>query len=191
MRNSRLPAALALLLAAGSAAAHPGHETAGFFSGVAHPLGGVDHLLAMLAVGFYAARQAGAARWALPGGFLLAMLAGAGLAAAGWVLPGVEAGIAASVLVFGLLIAFVARLPLAAALPLVAAFAVCHGYAHWAEMGAGSLAAYALGFTVATGLLEGAGYLLARWLPETPGAVVLHRVVGGLIAGVGLVLPGG
>jgi urease accessory protein len=191
MRNPRLPAALALLLAAGSAAAHPGHEAAGFFSGVVHPLGGLDHLLAMLAVGFYAARQAGAARWALPGGFLLAMLAGAGLAAAGWVLPGVEAGIATSVLILGLLIAFVARLPLAAALPLVAAFAACHGYAHRAEMEAGSLAAYALGFTVATGLLHGAGYLLARWLPETPGAVVLHRAVGGLITGAGLVLVGG
>jgi urease accessory protein len=188
MRNPRLPLALSLLLAAGSAAAHPGHESAGFFSGFAHPLGGADHLLAMLAIGFYAARQAGAARWALPAGFLGALLVGAGMGAAGLALLGVEAGIAASVLILGLLIASLARLPLALSLPLVVAFALCHGQAHGAEMGAGSLATYAAGFTLATGLLHAAGYLLARWRPEGAWARAWHRMVGGLIAAAGAVL---
>ena len=194
MRQSRFSVALALLLTAGTAAAHPGHDASGFFSGVAHPLGGTDHLLAMLAVGLHAARQAGRARWALPAGFMLAMLAGASLGAvlapAGLTPPGLEQGIAASVLVMGLLIASLTPLPLALTLPLVGAFALTHGFAHGAEMGAGSLFAYAAGFTLATGLLHGAGYLLACWLPESPWAQWLRRIVGGLIAGAGLILLG-
>ena len=89
-----------------AALAHPGHESASFLSGFNHPLGGLDHLLAMLAVGLYAAQQAGRARWSLPAGFVLAMLLGAALGASGIRLPAVEAGIAASVLVLGLLLAF-------------------------------------------------------------------------------------
>ncbi len=188
--KSRFALAAILAAASGAALAHPGHETAGFLSGFAHPLGGLDHLLAMLAVGLYAARQPGAARWMLPAGFVLAMLAGAGLGALGVALPAVEAGIAASVLVFGLLIAFAARLPLAASLPLVAAFALFHGHAHHAEMGSASLAAYALGFALATMLLHGTGYLIARWMPETPVAQGIRRALGALVAGTGAVLLG-
>lgn len=190
MRTPRFPIALALTLAAGSAVAHPGHEAAGFVAGFAHPLGGVDHLLAMLAVGLYAARQDGAGRWAVPASFLLAMLAGAALAAAGLPLPGVEAGIAVSLLVLGLLVGALARLPVASSAALVASFALFHGHAHGAEMGAGGIASYAAGFLLATGLLHGAGYGLARWLPETSGAALLRRVVGGLIAGAGVFLLG-
>lgn len=190
MRHSRFSAALPLLLVAGSAAAHPGHGAAGFLAGVVHPLGGADHLLAMLAVGLYAARQVGAARWALPAGFLVAMVVGAGLAPAGMMLPGVELGIAASVLVLGLLIATLARRPLVLILPLVAVFALFHGYAHGTEAGASSFPSYAAGFTLATGLLHGTGYLLARWLPERAWARALRRVVGGVIAGAGVVLLG-
>ena len=190
MRHPHLLPALALLLAAGSAAAHPGHDSAGFVSGFAHPLGGLDHFLAMLAVGLYAARQAGAARWVLPAGFMLTMLFGAVLVAR-VPLPGVEAGIAGSVLVLGLLICSLVRLPLMLTLPLVAAFALCHGYAHGAEMGTGSLLTYAAGFVLATGLLHGAGYLLGRWLPESRWASLLRRAVGGFIAGAGLVMLGG
>ena len=123
MKIHRLMATLALAAASGTALAHPGHDAASFASGFAHPFGGLDHLLAMFAVGLYAARQSGAARWALPAGFVAAMLAGAGVSAAGLVLPAVESGIALSVLVFGLLIAFAARLPLPASLSLVAGFA--------------------------------------------------------------------
>lgn len=181
-RHTLLFPAFAAMLAVGTAHAHPGHETASFFSGFGHPLGGLDHLLAMLAVGLFAARQRGTARWALPAAFVLAMLAGAGLSAVGLDLPAVEAGIAASVLVFGLLIAFMVRLPLAVSLPLVGAFALFHGHAHHAEMGEGTLAAYALGFALATALLHGLGYALARWAPDTPPAMLVKRCVGGVIA---------
>jgi urease accessory protein len=181
---------LAGVTASGAALAHPGHEAVSFHSGFSHPLGGVDHLLAMLAVGVYAARQTGTARWMLPAGFVLAMLAGAGLGATGLALPAVEAGIAASVLVFGLLIAFAARLPLAISLPLLAVFALFHGHAHHAEMGSASLATYAAGFALATALLHAAGYVVARWVPETRFAQGLKRAAGALIAGAGVLLLG-
>ncbi len=190
MNIARLATAAGLALWAGAAAAHPGHESASFFSGITHPPGGADHLLAMLAVGLYAARQAGRQRWALPASFVLAMLAGAGLGALGIMLPAVEAGIAASVLVLGLLIAFAARLPVAAALPLVAGFALFHGHAHHAEMGEGTLAAYAAGFALATAALHAAGYLVGRWLPQSLWAQRLQRAAGALIAGAGAVFLG-
>lgn len=182
--------AVALATVSGAALAHPGHEGASFFSGFAHPFGGVDHLLAMLAVGLYAARQPGATRWMLPAGFVLAMLAGAGLGALDFALPAVEAGIAASVLVLGLLIALAARLPVAASLPLVAAFALFHGHAHHAEMEGASLATYVLGFALATALLHGAGYALTRWTPQTLLGDRVHRAAGAAIAGTGALLLG-
>jgi len=185
MKTRSALAAVVLATASGAALAHPGHESASFFTGFTHPLGGLDHLLAMLAVGLYAARQPGATRWMLPAGFVLAMLAGAGLGAIGVALPAVEAGIAASMLVFGLLIALAARLPLTVSLPLVAAFALFHGHAHHAEMDGASLVTYAAGFALATALLHGAGYAIARWMPETRVGNAIKRVAGLLVAGVG------
>ena len=185
MKTRSALAAVVLATASGAALAHPGHESASFFTGFTHPLGGLDHLLAMLAVGLYAARQPGTTRWMLPAGFVLAMLAGAGLGAIGVALPAVEAGIAASMLVFGLLIALAARLPLTVSLPLVAAFALFHGHAHHAEMGGASLVTYAAGFALATALLHGAGYAIARWMPETRVGNAIKRVAGLLVAGVG------
>ncbi|MBN8441918.1 HupE/UreJ family protein [Thauera sp. UPWRP] len=190
MKIHRMIAAAFLAAASGAALAHPGHETASFATGFAHPFGGLDHLLAMFAVGLYAARQPGPARWALPGGFVLAMLAGAGLGAAGVALPAVESGIALSVLGLGLLIAFAARLPLAASLPMVATFALMHGFAHHAEMGGAALATYAAGFALATAALHGCGYLLARWMPGSTLAQGVKRAVGAGIAGVGVALLG-
>ncbi|MBR0568876.1 HupE/UreJ family protein [Azoarcus sp. L1K30] len=190
MSAYRFLAALALFVFAGAASAHTGHGTTGFSAGFAHPFSGIDHLLAMLAVGVYAAQQQGAVRWALPAGFVAAMLGGAALGAAGMQLPLVETGISVSVLVLGLLIAFVVRLPLAAALPLVAAFAVFHGFAHHAEKGSASMLVFAAGFAAATASLHGAGYVLAKWVPETRFAMMCKRVVGTLIAASGLVLLG-
>lgn len=184
-------AALALLFAATSVCAHPGHEAASFAAGFAHPLAGLDHVLAMLAVGLYAATRVGTMRWALPAAFVVAMLGGAGIGAAGLALPAVEAGIAASVLVLGLLIAFMVRLPLAAALPLVALFALLHGHAHHAEMGSSALATYAAGFASASAMLHGIGLIVARWLPATPLARWGKRTLGALIAGTGVILLGG
>lgn len=182
----RLFSALPLALFAGTALAHPGHESAGFFSGFGHPIGGADHLLAMLAVGLLAARQAGRSRWALPVSFVVAMLAGAGLGALGVTLPAVETGIAVSVLVLGLLIALVVKLPLNAAVPMVAVFAVFHGHAHFTEMGHGAVWLYAAGFAVATALLHAMGYALARSLPDSGHAGVVRRALGALIAMVGV-----
>lgn len=190
MNIERLFAAAALAAASGTALAHPGHEVASFATGFAHPFGGLDHLLAMFAVGLYAARQPGAPHWALPGSFVLAMLAGAGLGAAGMALPVVEPGIALSVLVLGLMIALAARLPLAASLPMVAAFAIFHGFAHHAEMGRAALATYVAGFALATAVLHAAGYLLARWMPETVLAQRIKRALGAVIAGFGVVMLG-
>lgn len=182
--------ALVFALAAAPALAHPDHGAASLASGLAHPLGGLDHLLAMLAVGLFAARQPGDARWMLPTGFVLAMLAGAALSAAGIALPAVEAAIATSVLVLGVLIARLASLPLTAALPLVATFALFHGHAHHAEMGAGPALAYTLGFALATAALHLAGLGLARLLPDTRAGRLALRVGGGAIAGAGVVLLG-
>lgn len=192
MKYNRLALAALLTLSAGSAFAHVGeHGQASFFSGFGHPLGGLDHLLAMLAVGLFAARQVGASRLAVPLGFVVAMLVGAGLSALGVALPVVEAGIAASVLVFGLLIAFLVRLPTAVALPLVGAFALFHGHAHHAEMGDGSVLAYVVGFAIATALLHAAGFVVARWVPDSRTGLIAKRVTGAGIAGAGAVLLGG
>lgn len=182
---------LGLTLLAGSAAAHVGdHANASFFSGFGHPLGGMDHLLAMLAVGLFAVRQSGVARYALPASFVLAMLAGAGLSALGIALPAVESGIAVSVLVLGLLIAFLARLPIQLSLPLVAAFALFHGYAHHVEIGEASLLTYVAGFALATALLHVAGFLIGRWMPETQLGQRVQRVMGAGIAAAGALFIG-
>lgn len=188
-RNTLL--GLGLTLLAGSSAAHVGdHANASFFSGFGHPLGGMDHLLAMLAVGLFAVRQSGVARYALPASFVLAMLAGAGLSALGIALPAVESGIAVSVLVLGLLIAFLARLPIQLSLPLVAAFALFHGYAHHVEIGEASLLTYVAGFVLATALLHLAGFLIGRWMPETRVGQIVQRVMGAGIATAGALFVG-
>lgn len=188
MTTRTILTALPLTLFAGAALAHPGHESASFFSGLGHPLGGLDHLLAMVAVGLLAARQAGRARWVLPVAFVLAMLGGAGLSALGVALPAVEAGIAASVLVLGVLIAFVVRLPLAAVAAMVAVFATFHGQAHFAEMGGASVQAYSIGFILATAALHMTGYLVGRKLPETGSSGIVRRALGGLVAATGAVM---
>ncbi|MCZ4305634.1 HupE/UreJ family protein [Zoogloeaceae bacterium G21618-S1] len=190
MATSRVLLALVLAGAAGSAMAHGGHAGGHFTAGLAHPFGGVDHLLAMLAVGVYATRQSGRARWGLPLGFVVAMLFGAGLAALGVALPAVEGGIGVSVLVMGLLIALAVKLPASVALPVVGVFALFHGYAHVAEMGSASLLNYVGGFVVATALLHGAGYALGCWMPASRAAMGVKRGLGVVMAGVGLVLLG-
>lgn len=148
-----------LLLAPGAALAHPGHgEAVGFAQGFAHPVGGLDHVLAMVAVGVIAGIRGGPARLVLPGAFLAMMAAGAGLGAAGFGLSFAEAGIALSIVAFGLAILFGLRLPLPGLVALVGAFAVFHGYAHGTEMpetASGLL--YGLGFLAGTALLHAAG----------------------------------
>jgi urease accessory protein len=140
---------LALLLAS-PAAAHVGlsHVT-GFMAGVAHPLSGLDHICAMVAVGLWAKQQGGKAQYILPLAFVAAMLFGSFLP-----MPGIEQGIAASVLVLGLLVACAVRLPVEASAGLVGLFALFHGAAHGLE-GHGSQ--FGVGFTLSTIALHAVG----------------------------------
>jgi urease accessory protein len=156
-----LAAAVVMALPA-TALAHTGHmEPGGFLHGFAHPLGGADHLLAMIAVGLWAAQIGGRALWALPLAFVGTMILGGLYGMAGLPLPSVELGILGSVLVLGGLIALQPRLPVAACAAIVALFAVFHGFAHGVEMPeAASPQAYGLGFALATALLHGAGIAL-------------------------------
>jgi len=181
---------VAALLAASSAAqAHTfGAAGAGFAAGLIHPFGGIDHLLAMLAIGFWAAQQGGRSRWVLPGAFLAAMASGAALALAGVALPAVEAGVAASVLVLGLLVAAAARPSLAMAATLTALFAVLHGHAHGGELPmAASPWLYGLGFVVATAALVGLGTAVAG-ASRVAGRAWVARGAGAGVAAAGLAL---
>ena len=133
-------------------------EEASWFAGFMHPLLGLDHLLAMLAVGLWAAQPGGNRLWQLPIAFLSMMILGALLGKTGFTLPLVEAGIASSLLVLGLLLAFAIRLTIVPSMLMVGLFAVFHGYAHGAEMPQTlALIDYTLGFMLATGCLTWIG----------------------------------
>jgi urease accessory protein len=173
--------ALALFISPAVAFAHAGHDHSGLMAGLAHPLFGLDHLLAMLAVGLWAAQQSGAARWALPLAFVASMLFGGLLGFNGLQIPLMETGIAASVLAFGLLVAVAMRLPLLIALGMTALFALTHGVAHGLELPAlTSPWGYAAGFVAATAALHASGYALVRLLPQA--AAPLVRVLGAISA---------
>lgn len=168
--------------------AHPGHGNSSCFAaGFFHPLTGIDHILAMFAVGLCAAEMGRRALWLLPVTFLSLMLGGALLGASGGHLPLVEQGIAASVLVLGLLLTIKQR-QLLLTTALVAIFAVFHGYAHGSEMQAGlSLTAYAGGFFIATALLHATGIVASVGLKRAP-STIYRRLSGAAIAMSGLVL---
>ena len=181
----------AAFLAPLTALAHPGHDGSefswDFSAGFAHPFTGFDHLLAMVAVGLWAAQLGGRARWLVPSAFIAAMVAGAALSHAGIAFSGVEQLIAASVLVLGILIATAVRLPLAACLALAGSFALFHGFAHGAEMPAIAAAfQYGCGFVAATALLHAAGLAIGLWGSRLPGHVT--RFAGLAIAACGIAL---
>jgi urease accessory protein len=168
MRNifTRCCIALMSMSFCGIASAHPGHG-AGLLAGIAHPLLGFDHLLAMVAVGVWAFQLGGRARWMVPVSFVTLMAAASAIGMAGIALPMVESGIAMSVLMLGLLIAFSVRVMPMFAAAIVALFAIFHGYAHGAEMnGFGSAWQYAIGFTLATAALHGVGLMLGAGLDK-------------------------
>ncbi|MBG6559803.1 HupE/UreJ family protein [Pseudomonas aeruginosa] len=185
MKLPKLLAALALLAAPALAFAHPGHGEHGLVAGLAHPLTGLDHLLAMFAVGLWAAQQQGAARLALPCTFVGTMLVGGLLGFEGLQLPFMETGIAASVLALGLCVALAVRPPLPLAMAATALFALAHGVAHGLELpDLSSPWLYALGFVAATAALHAAGYALVRFLPQA--AAPLVRLAGLASAGAGV-----
>lgn len=187
-----LPAALALLPQA--SLAHPGHA-AGLaqdvlIQGFLHPLSGADHILAMTAVGLLAALRGGRALWALPLAFLSLMAAGGALGMTGAALPFVETGIALSIVAFGLAASVVRRVPLAALVGMVGAFAVLHGYAHGAEMPeTASGLAYGLGFLAGTAGLHAAGLGIGLLVARTGRGA--GPLAGGALALSGLVLLAG
>ncbi|MEO3429250.1 HupE/UreJ family protein [Pelagibius sp. CAU 1746] len=156
------------LLVTSAAEAHTGIGAAsGLAHGFLHPVGGLDHILAMVGVGLLGFVIGGRAFWLVPAAFVVMMALGGVLGLAGAGLPFVEAGIALSVIVIGAALAFGSGVPLALAMALAGGFAVFHGHAHGAEMPlAASGLAYGFGFLAATALLHaagaGAGYALGK-----------------------------
>src|SRR5215471_4468776 len=134
--------ALALAIIATPAFAHTGHgDTAGFFHGFVHPLGGLDHILVMVAVGLLAYQLGGRALWLVPSAFVLAMGFGGLLGATHASLPYAEVAIAVSIIVVGTAIAFGIKAPTALVAAVVGLFAIFHGYVHGIEMPAAASAA--------------------------------------------------
>jgi len=179
---SRLVVALAALALAQPVFAHEQAGVAGgLFSGLLHPLSGMDHLIAMVAVGIWGAQLGAPAIWVLPITFPLVMALGGVLGVLRIPLPMPEAVIALSALVLGAAVAMRLRLPFAAAAVVVAVFAIFHGHAHGAELpGSANPLAYGVGFVVATGLLHLCGI--------TIGTLTRWPAGGRLIQGLGMVI---
>ena len=186
----RIGTATVLAALATPAFAHTGTEPHihGFVAGLIHPLGGLDHLLAMIAVGIWSSLATGNAIgrrvWIVPANFVAAMLVGAGLAQSGVALPGAETAIAASVVMLGALIAAGVSLPIGIGAALVASFAVFHGYAHGLEA-TGPVSGYMAGFALTTAFLHATGIVLGRTIAAAP---LGSRVFGAGIAACGAYL---
>jgi urease accessory protein len=187
--------AAAFILAPAVALAHPGHgDASGLMHGFTHPITGMDHVLAMVAVGVLAARHGGRALWLVPLSFVGLMVVGGVLGMAGIAAPFAELGVALSVVIFGLAVAFPFRLHRLAAMTLVGFFALFHGHVHGAEMPAAASALYyTMGFIASTTLLQAAGVGLGLLFgPKT--RVLGHRVVqagGGAMAVFGAAILAG
>jgi urease accessory protein len=181
-----------LLIFTQTAAAHEtAGVTGGLISGFLHPLFGLDHLVAMVAVGLWGAFLGAPAIWALPIVFPLVMALGGAFGVIGLPLPYVEIGIAGSAVILGLMVAFAARPPIWIAALIVGAFAIFHGHAHGAELPeAADPLVYSIGFVVSTGLLHLAGIVLGlllswpvgAWLVRTGGAAIAATGVFFLVA---------
>lgn len=188
----RALASLAFIALPTAAFAHAGHgDTAGLLAGLLHPVGGIDHILAMVAVGVFAFVLGGRALFLVPLAFVAMMAAGFLLGASGIDMPFVELGIALSSIVIGAAAAWGKPMPVAAAMALVGAFAIFHGHAHGAEMPAGAAGfEYALGFLIATAMLHLAGIGAAAGVAKLAARFgrPAARVAGGLFAlgGVGV-----
>jgi len=195
MRSRFKVSGLAMLLVPamlGTADAHPGHrDVHGFVQGLVHPVSGVDHILAMVMVGVFAAQLGGRAIWLVPASFVAVMLLGGVLGVAGLHVPFLEFGIALSVLVLGSIVAFRLSAAVPAAMALVGCFALFHGFAHGAEIPetVGGLD-YGLGFVAATVLLHAAGVGFGLGTGWTKAGRMLVRAAGALAAIVGLALIG-
>jgi len=187
-----LTIAAALLLIPTAAFAHPAIGNAhGFVQGLAHPLGGLDHILAMVAVGVFAWQLGGRSLWAVPATFVLVMALGGILGITGIGIPGIEIGIAASVIVLGTIVALRVKASVAVAMAVVALFAIFHGHAHGTEMPlAAASVPYAVGFMLATALLHLAGIALGFAIGRAGDSYgrLGYRFAGGLVALAGVAI---
>ena len=162
--------------------AHSGGAIGGLTSGLLHPITGLDHVVAMVAVGLWGGILGGGAIWQLPVIFPLVMALAGALGALGVPLPGIETGIAVSGIVLGLMVLLMVRPPIAVAAAIVGAFAIFHGHAHGTELPqAANPLTYALGFVVATGTLHLCGIGLGQ-LMRWPAGKLAVRAMGGVIA---------
>jgi urease accessory protein len=184
---ARLALVSALLVIAAPALAHAQRgQAAGFLTGVLHPISGLDHVVAMIAVGLWGAQLGRPAIWVLPVTFPLVMAFGGFLGLIGVPLPGIEIGIALSAVMLGLAVALAWRPPLAVAAVIVGFFAIFHGHAHGTELPPEqSGLTYSLGFVMATGCLHACGIaigLVHRW----PAGRAALRGMGALVAAAGV-----
>jgi urease accessory protein len=172
---------LSLICPAAASAHTRGGEALGFISGIQHPVSGLDHVLAMFAVGLWGAQLGAPAVWLLPGTFPLVMALGGSLGLMGVTVPGIEVGIALSAIALGLAVLWEARPQLWVAALLIGCFAIFHGHAHGTELPPGADGMlYSLGFVIATGTLHATGIgvgLVHRW----PAGRIALRAAGALI----------
>jgi urease accessory protein len=185
-------AALACALTTSTAFAHPHHGVSpheGFGAGFAHPWLGIDHLLAMIAVGLLGAQMGGRALWVLPCSFLAMMSLGGAIAMSGRDLLFVQPGIALSVIALGAALAIGRKYPLLASAAVIGAFGLLHGHAHGTELaGMASAALYAAGFVSATALLHFGGVAGGLWLVRNRPWATALRLSGVAISCVGMLL---
>jgi urease accessory protein len=189
MKKQILIIATALGASAAPAFAHISPtEHGSLMAGLSHPLLGADHVLAMIAVGLWAAQIGGRSLWTVPAAFVATMALGFALAVAGAPLPFVEPAILASVVVLGLVVATAARLGGTAAAAVVGVFALFHGHAHGGELGAADAWSFAAGFMIATALLHIVGLGLGFGLARLSRKDAVARVLGGVTALAGAAL---
>ena len=184
MKKTPALAILAILAATPVAAHLPPGEYGSFLAGVTHPLFGLDHVLAMIAVGFWAAQIGGRALWQVPTAFVIAMLTGFALALASLPLPFVEPAILASIIVLGLVVAMALRPAASWAMALVAGFALFHGHAHGGELGSAQALTFGAGFALATAALHAMGLVIALVFARAlqAGSGLVLRLMGGATA---------
>jgi urease accessory protein len=183
MRQSISRMMVPLCLFPSIALSHTGvGQTSGYVHGFCHPMGGADHLLAMFAVGLWAAQIGGRATWLVPSTFVAVMVLGGVLGFWGVPIPFIEHGILVSVLLLGVLIVAACRLPTVYSALIVGLLAVFHGYAHGAEMPAATEAAsYTAGFAMATATLHLSGVGVGMIL-QNVNLQAVNRLAGGAIA---------
>ncbi|WP_026614994.1 HupE/UreJ family protein [Ensifer aridi] len=180
-------AAALLITLPGRALAHIGDHVRGIENGFLHPFSGLDHLLAMVAVGLIAARLGGPALWQLPVAFISAMVAGAAVAVTGMTVPLVEAAILASMIICGAALIIDANVPVTLAVTGTAAFAFFHGLAHGTEGPAAAPLGYILGFIGGTAILHMAGVAAYRGVARYDvAAAAALRIAGTVIMGAGV-----